>query len=105
MEWDFEPGTPVVPFAMDGLTDNIIVISVLDGVLAIIAQVTAKHVAGVFILVAFHTQILPVAPVRRIVLVVAVPVVDRQDMEVVLIEIPAAFRTEPSREFQATCAL
>ena len=30
IEWDFEPGTPVVPLAMDGLTDSIMMIVVFD---------------------------------------------------------------------------
>ena len=31
MEWDFEPGTPVVPLATDGLTESIMTMGVSGG--------------------------------------------------------------------------
>jgi hypothetical protein len=59
------------------------------------AQIIPEHIARVFIIVAVNAQVLPVAAVGRIVLVVVVPMVDRKEVEIVLIEIHPALGAKP----------
>ena len=53
-----------------------------------------------FIVVAVNAEVFPVAPVFRVVLVVAVPVVDGEEVEVVKLELPAAFGADPAMKLQ-----
>jgi hypothetical protein len=53
------------------------------------------EIFGVLLVMAVDTQILPVAPVRRVVGMVVVLVVNGQLVEISLGEFPAASRTDP----------
>src|SRR6266567_1541148 len=65
-----------------------------------VVQVVGQDGAAVLVVVAVGAEVLPVAPVGRIVVVVAVPVVDGEELEVVLIELPAALGADPAMELE-----
>jgi hypothetical protein len=48
----------------------------------------------VYILVTIHTEVFPVAPVGRIVMVISISVMDRQEMTVGVVKFPAAAGTD-----------
>ena len=60
------------------------------------AQIVAEPAAGVFVVVAVYAQVFPVASVRGVVLVVPVPVVNRQEVKVVLVELHPALGADPA---------
>jgi hypothetical protein len=60
------------------------------------SQVISKQALGVLGLVAIDAEVLPVAAVARIVVVVAVLVVDGQQVEVLLVELARAARADPA---------
>jgi|APSaa5957512493_1039668.scaffolds.fasta_scaffold433119_1 hypothetical protein len=64
------------------------------------AQIISEHVARVFVVVAVNAQVLPVAAVGRIIFVVTVPVVDCEEVEIVLIKIHPAFGAKPSVDIE-----
>jgi uncharacterized protein Smg (DUF494 family) len=59
-------------------------------------QIIAEKRACVLVVVAVDAEVFPVAPVRWVVLMVAVFVVDGQEVEVVKLEFPAAFGADPA---------
>src|SRR5262245_17671517 len=59
-------------------------------------EVVSQQLAAVLILVAVHAEVLPVAPVGRVVVVIAVLVVHGQEVQRVGIELARAFRTNPA---------
>ncbi len=54
------------------------------------------------VVVAPGAEVFPVAPVRGVVVVVTVAVVDSKEVEVRQIELPATFGTDPAMELQRT---
>lgn len=80
---------PFIPVNQSGL-----------GTAGISLQVIAKEPAAVFIFMAVNTEILPVASIGRIVVVISVPVVNRQQMSVGRIKGPAALGTDQSMDGQ-----
>ena len=50
-----------------------------------------SHSPAMFIFMAVDAEVLPVRPVRRVVVAVTVFVMDGQELPVLLIELPAAF--------------
>src|SRR4030095_13247784 len=67
--------------------------------------VVSQQLAAVLILVAVHAQVLPVAPVGRVVVVIAVLVVHGQEMQRVGIELARAFRTDPTVQRERALAI
>src|SRR5262249_12931383 len=60
------------------------------------AQIVAEQPDAVLRVVAVDAEVLPVAPVRRVVGVVAVAVMDGEEMEVGAIELARAARADPA---------
>jgi len=58
------------------------------------------QISRVFVIVAVETEQFPIAAVRWIVVVVVVPVVDRQFMEILPGEFPCAAATDPGIHLQ-----
>ena len=54
----------------------------------------------VFIVVAVETEQLPVAPIRRIVVVVMVLMMDRELVEFLAVKFAAAMRADPGKQFE-----
>src|SRR4030095_14384643 len=67
--------------------------------------VVSQQLAAVLILVAVHAQVLPVAPVGRVVVVITVLVVHGQEMQRVGIELARAFRTDPTVQRERALAI
>jgi hypothetical protein len=49
-----------------------------------------------------HTEVLPVAAVGRIVMVITVAMVNGEELEIVLLKLPAALGADPAMQFQGT---
>lgn len=65
-------------------------------------QVISEETAAVSILMAIDTEILPIAPVGRIVVMISIPMVNRQQMPVGRIKRPAAFGTNQAMDGQGS---
>lgn len=52
------------------------------------------------VVMAVNAEVLPVAPVGGVVVMVAVPVVDGEEVKVVLVELPAALGADPAMELE-----
>src|ERR1041384_5416246 len=65
-------------------------------------EVVPEDAPRVLVLVAVDAEVLPVAPVGRVVVVVAVPMVDRQQVEVRAVELPGALGADPAVECEGT---
>ena len=63
-------------------------------------QIVAKHRAAVFVIVAEITEVLPVAAVSGIVIVIAVFVMNSQQVEVGKLKLAPAFGTDPAVQFE-----
>jgi hypothetical protein len=63
----------------------------MKGSLLPFIQILSEEFAGVFVIVAVNTEVLPVGSVGRIIQVISIFVVDRQEMPRVFIELPPAF--------------
>lgn len=59
-------------------------------------------IALVLIVVAVETEQLPVASIRRIVVVVMVLVMNRKLVEFLAVKLAAAMRTDPGKQFEGT---
>src|SRR2546423_11439639 len=69
------------------------------------AEIVAEKPLGVLGLVALGAEVLPVAPVRRVVVVVAVLVVDGEQVKVLLVELARAARADPTVQRQRARAV
>jgi len=58
--------------------------------------IVGEERTGMLVVVAVDTEVFPVAPVGRVVEMVAVPVVNGEEVEVVKGEFPAAFGADPA---------
>jgi hypothetical protein len=58
------------------------------------AQIVTKHTPAVLVLVTIDTEIFPVGTIRRIISVVAVFVMNSQEMAVLVFKLPSAFGTD-----------
>ena len=59
----------------------------------------------VLIVVAVETEQFPVAPIRRIVVVVMVLVMDRELVEFLAVKFAAAMRTDPGKQFERSLSM
>jgi hypothetical protein len=59
-----------------------------------ITQIIPEHPPAVLILVTVRAEVFPVRAVGRVIPMIAVLVMDRQEMLVILIELPRAFRAD-----------
>ncbi len=59
----------------------------------------------VLIVVAVEAEQLPVAPIRRIVVVVMVLVMDRELVEFLAVKFAAAMRTDPGKQFERSLSM
>jgi hypothetical protein len=63
-------------------------------------QVVGKDGPAMFVVMTVHTEVLPVAAVGRVVMVIAVAVVNGEKLKIVLFELPAALGADPAMQFQ-----
>src|SRR5690348_16849364 len=68
-------------------------------------QIVGEEVAAVLVVVAVRAQVLPVRAVGWIVVVVAVPVVDGQQVEVRGVELARALRADPPVQLERARAV
>jgi hypothetical protein len=59
----------------------------------------------VLVVMTVNTEIFPVAPVLGVVVVIAVPVMDGEEVEVVKLELPTAFCTDPAMDLEGTLSI
>src|SRR5207302_2181254 len=69
------------------------------------AEIVAEKPFGVLGLVALGAEVLPIAPVRRVVVVIAVLVVDGEQVQVLLVELARAARADPTVHCQRARAV
>jgi len=64
------------------------------------AQIVAKHTSGVLVLVTIDTEIFPVGTIRRIIPVVAVFVMNSQEVTVLVFKLPSTFGTDKAMNLE-----
>jgi len=63
-------------------------------------EIVGENRPAVLVVVAVDAEVFPVAPVRGIVVVIAVPMMDGEKPEVVLVELATAFGADPAVELK-----
>jgi len=69
------------------------------------AQIFSKKLSGVFIIVTVNAQVFPVRPVRRIIQVISIFVVDRQKISCFFIKLSSAFGTDEAMYLEGTLSV
>jgi hypothetical protein len=95
--------TPIMGGAGGGASAN--VAPRCHGSVVTAAQVIGQLLAAVFVLVAVHAEVLPVAAIGWIVVMVAVAVVDGQQMERVGLELARALGADPAVNLERALAV
>jgi len=72
---------------------------------ALPVQVLRQNQAAVFVIMAVGAEVFPVAAVGGIVVVIAILVVDGEQVQVVTLELPAAFGADPAVQLQRLFAV
>jgi len=59
-------------------------------------HIVGKQPPAVFVLMAIDAEVFPIRAIRRIIAMISIPVMDREEMPVLLFKLPPAFCTDKS---------
>jgi hypothetical protein len=71
-----------------------------SSLLTLSGQVIPEETTAVLVVVTIDTEVLPVASVAGVVVVVAIPMMHRQQMEIRLVKLARALGTDPAMQFK-----
>ena len=72
----------------------------LDLSLLFFCEILSKEFAGVFIIMAINAEIFPVRSIGRVIQVISVFVVDRQEMRCLFVEFPPTLGADEAMDFE-----
>ncbi len=71
-----------------------------SGLLFSFTQILSKEFTGVFVIVTVNAQVFPVGSIRRIIQVISIFVVDRQEMPRLFIKLSPAFCADEAMDLE-----